>query len=189
MLSKNALAFVVAMTLYVTGHVYPQHTTDRLQPLVETSAQRILIAEQVAFAKWDSGAPVEDTSREEHLIVAATKAAQARGLDPSSTANFFRAQIEANKLIQYSLLADWRRLGKVPEHTAVDLVKTIRPQLDQLQTELITELIHTSNIRSRASCRTDIAKAVGKYVSEHKDSFGQLQAIALDRAMAAACTS
>jgi chorismate mutase len=187
--SKNVLALVVALTVYAIGKAYPQKITDRLRPLVETSAQRLVIAEQVALAKWDSGAPVEDTSREELVIVTATKAAEVRGLDPSSVANFFRAQIEANKLIQYSLLADWRRVGKAPDHMPVDLAKAIRPELDQLQTDLIVELVDTSRIRSSASCRTDMAKAVGKYVSEHKNSFGRLQAIALDRAMAAACTS
>jgi chorismate mutase len=187
--SKNVLALIVALTLYPTGKAYPQKTIEPLRTLVETSAQRLSLAEQVALAKWDSGGPVEDTSREEQVIVTATKAATVRGLDPASVANFFRAQIEANKLIQYSLLADWRRVGKAPDHTPVDLAKTIRPELDQLQTELIVELVDTSGVRSSASCRTDVAKAVGKYVSEHKSSFGHLQAIALDRAMAAACTS
>jgi chorismate mutase len=130
---------------------------DRLEPLVETSAQRLLIAKQVALAKWDSGAPVEDTSREEQVIVAAIKAAEGRGLDPSSVASFFRAQIEANKLVQYSLLSDWRRVGKVPEHTPVDLAKTIRPELDELQTKLIAELVDTSSVRSNSSCGTELA--------------------------------
>jgi chorismate mutase len=188
--SKHALALVAALTLCATGTTYPQNTTvDRLRPLVSTSAKRLFIAKRVALAKWDSGAPVEDASREEQVIVTATNAAEARGLDPSSVRSFFRAQIEANKLIQYSLLADWRRVGKAPGHASVDLAKTIRPELDQLQTELIAELVDTSSIRSSASCRTDMAKAVGEYVSEHKAIFGNLQAIALDRAMAASCAS
>jgi chorismate mutase len=43
--------------------------------------------------------------------------------------NFFKVQIEANKLIQYSLLAEWRRLGKAPHHTPVSLAGAIRPEL------------------------------------------------------------
>jgi chorismate mutase len=185
--SKNAMALALALTLSATVKAYAQKTIDRLEPLVETSAQRLLIAKQVALAKWDSGAPVEDTSREEQVIVAAIKAAEGRGLDPSSVASFFRAQIEANKLVQYSLLSDWRRVGKAPEHTPVDLAKTIRPELDELQIKLLSELVNTSGIRSSASCRTDMAIAVGKYVTDHKNSLGRLWAIALDRAMAAAC--
>jgi chorismate mutase-like protein len=114
------------------------------QALVETSARRLQIAQQVALAKWDSGAAVEDVAREEQVIAAATKLGEARGLDKSLVQNFFRAQIEANKIVQYSLLADWRRVGKTPEHSPVDLTKTIRPELDQVQTELIAELADTS---------------------------------------------
>ena len=101
--------------------------------------------------------------------------------------NFFRAQVDANKLVQYSLLAEWRRLGRAPDHKPVNLAGTIRRELDQLGTELIAELTETAALRASPSCPTDIAKAVGKYASAHKNSFDSLKAIALDRAMAAAC--
>jgi chorismate mutase len=42
-------------------------------------------------------------------------------------------------------------------------------------------------MRASSSCRADIAKAVGKYVSAHKKEFTPLRVIALDRAMAATC--
>ena len=164
-----------------------QGSADQLQRLVETSARRILIAEQVALAKWDSGAPVEDASREDHVIVSATKAGQSRGLDPASVSNFFRAQIEANKLVQYSLLAEWRRTGKAPDHTPVDLASKIRPELDEVDKTLIAELEESTAIRGSASCRMDIAKTVGRYVLAHENTLGPLQAIALDRALATAC--
>ena len=154
---------------------------------METSARRLAIAEQVALAKWDNGAPVEDASREDHIIVSAIKAGRSRGLDPTSVSNFFRAEIEANKLVQYSLLAEWRREGKAPDHAPVDLGRTIRPELDEVDKALITELEESTDIRASASCRIEIAKAAGKYVSAHKNSLGPLKAIALDRALAAAC--
>jgi chorismate mutase len=171
------------------GRAYPQHAVDELQALVATSAQRLAIADQVALAKWDNGMPVEDAPREDHVIVSATKAGQSRGLDPRSVANFFRAQIEANKLVQYSLLAEWRRVGKAPDHPSVDLASTIRPALDEVDKALIAELEETTTIRASAACRTDVAKAVGKYVSAHKDSVGPLTVIALDRVLATACIS
>jgi chorismate mutase len=186
-LNKTKLGLVVALTITAEATGYPQSAADHLQRLVEASAQRLVIAEQVALAKWDSGTPVEDTSREAQVIARAVKEGELRGLDQASVSNFFRAQIEANKLVQYSLLAEWRRVGKVPNHTPVNLAGTIRPELDQVQTTLITELAETVVIRASASCRTDIAKAVGKYVSAHKDSFSAPEAIALDRAMAATC--
>jgi chorismate mutase len=187
-LDKKKLAFLAACSIFATDRVYPQNTIDKLQHLVETSAQRLAIAEQVALAKWESGMPVDDVPREERVIVSAIRAGESRGLDQTAVSNFFRAQIEANKLVQYSLLAEWRRVGKAPDHPPANLANTIRPELDQLETALIAELAETAGIRASASCRADIAKAVGKYVSEHKNRFTALRAIALDRAMAASCT-
>jgi len=96
-------------------------TVDGVSANFGVSARRLAIAQQVAFAKWDSGAPVENASGEEHVIVSATEAGQLRGLNQTSVSNFFRAQIEANKLVQYSLLAEWHRVGKAPDHTPVIL--------------------------------------------------------------------
>jgi chorismate mutase len=187
-LDKKKLAFVAACAITTAGTPYPQSARDHLQRLVETSAQRIVVAEQITLAKWDSGMPVEDASREARVIASAVKAGKSRGLEEATVSNFFRAQIEANKLVQYSLLAEWRRAGKAPDHAPVDLAGMIRPQLNQLGTELIAELTETAALRTSASCRSDVAKAVGKYVSAHRNSFSSLKAIALDRAMAAACT-
>ena len=186
-LRPKKLAFVGTLVFCAQNVVCAQNTTSHLQRLVEISARRLVIAEQVALAKWDNGTPVEDPSREARILADAVSAGESKGLDPASVSNFFRAQIEANKLIQYSLLAEWRRTGKAPDHSPVNLVGTIRPELDQLQTELIAEMTETVVIRERVSCRTDIAQAVGKYVSAHKDSLTSLRAIALDRALAAAC--
>ena len=185
--NKQKMVFLGMLTLCAGRTAYPQSAADQLKQLVEISAQRLAIAGQVALAKWDSGAPVEDGSREDHVIVSVTKAGQSRGLDPTSVSNFFRAQIEANKLVQYVLLAEWRRVGKAPDHTPVDLASTIRPELDELDKALIAELQKSAAIRANASCRTDIAKAVGKYVSAHKNSLEPLNGIALDRALATAC--
>jgi chorismate mutase len=181
------LALIAAWIIFAKGSAYPQDAIDRLQALVGTSARRLAIAEQVALAKWDCGASVEDTSREDHIIVSAIKAGQARGLDPTSVSNFFRGEIEANKLVQYSLLAEWRRLGKAPDHAPVDLASTIRPELDEVDKALIAELEETTTIRASTSCRTAIAKAAGEYVSAHKKQFSPLKVVALDRALASAC--
>jgi len=181
------LAFIAAWTICVEGKKHPQNAIDKLLPLVETSAQRLALAEQVALAKWDTGTPVEDAPREAQVIASAIEAGESRGLEQKAVSNFFRAQIEANKLVQYSLLAEWRRAGKAPGHAPVNLAGTIRPELDRVQTALIAELAETSGIRASASGRTDIAKAVGEFVSAHKNSFSSLRLIALDRAMAAAC--
>jgi chorismate mutase len=67
-------------------------------------------------------------------------------------------------------------------------VKTIRPQLDEVQKSLIAELADTAEIRKSKMCRAAIAKAVGKYVSTHAQGNGSITASTLDRALAGACT-
>src|SRR3981189_3948635 len=96
-LSKRKLAVVVAFTIIGIGAARGQDAIDRLHPLVETSARRLLVAEQVALAKWDSGAAVEDLPREAQVIRDAVREGHSRGLDPTSISNFFKTQIEANK--------------------------------------------------------------------------------------------
>ena len=149
---------------------------------------RLMIGQQVALAKWDSGKVVEDTPREAQVILGATKDGVAKGLDEASVSNFFKAQIEANKFVQYALLADWYRAGKAPEHAPVDLLKVIRPQLDEVQKSLIAELVDTAALRTSKTCRADVAKAVGKYVSTHAHGGGPINAATLDRSLAGACT-
>jgi chorismate mutase len=84
-------------TIVGVGAMWGQSTIDRLQPLVETSAQRLVLAKQVALAKWDRRAPVEDPTREAQVITAAAKDGELKGLDRTFVSNFFAAQIEANK--------------------------------------------------------------------------------------------
>jgi len=185
--NKQKMVFLVMLSIYAATSACAQVESEHLQNLVDLSARRLVIAEQVAFAKWDNGMSVEDTSREDYVIASATKSGQSRGLDQTLVSNFFKAQIEANKLVQYSLLAEWRREGRAPDHTPVDLAGTIRAELDEVDKALIVELEESKVIRARPSCRTDIAKAVGKYASAHRKQFSSLKAIALDRALATAC--
>jgi chorismate mutase len=168
--------------------VRAQNAVDKLQPLVEMSARRLALAEQVALAKWDSHTSVEDPSREEQVIMSAVTEGKSRDLDGTFVSKFFRAQIEANKAVQYSLLANWYRAGRAPGHAPVSLANTVRPELDRLQTALIAALANTAAIRAGTTCHAEVAKAAGKYISAHKGDRWRLQAIALDRALAAACT-
>jgi len=169
------------------GAAAGQSGIGQFDPLVRTSARRLAIAEQVALSKWDSGAAVEDAPREAQVIQGAVKTGEAGGVDAVSVTKFFRAQIEANKVVQYSLLAEWRRHGSAPSHTPINLAGVIRPELDQLQAELVAELADTKEVRSGARCRIEMATAVGKYVAAHRKETSTLTEIALDRALSESC--
>jgi len=158
-----------------------------LSPLVESAAQRLAIGDEVALSKWDSGASVEDVAREEAVIANAVAQGQRANLAAADVTRFFKAQIEANKLVQYTLLATWRRAGYAPPHAPIDLKGTIRPELDRLQTKMITELAEAAPILESSECAKEVARAVGRYGFEHQFDPANLPVIALDRAMAGFC--
>jgi chorismate mutase len=109
------------------------------------------------------------------------------GLDPAVVSRFFRAQIEANKVVQSSLLSTWHRVGKAPDHQTKDLATTIRPQLDEIQKQLIEELATTASVRASSTCRLDLATAVSGYLTAHQLSPVDVQASALKQSLAAFC--
>ncbi|HWZ59372.1 MAG TPA: chorismate mutase [Gemmatimonadaceae bacterium] len=179
---------VSELSMAAIGTARARSVADGLRPLVETSARRLAIAEAVALSKWDSRTAVEDTLREAQVLARAVADGTARGLDQRAVTNFFRAQIEANKLVQYTLLSAWQRRGGPPPHGSIDLATTIRPQLDHVETELMTELVNTAAIRASADCPVGVAKAVTAHLAAHQYDLGPLEVIALDRALAATCT-
>ena len=88
--SNAKLAVVAAFAIGGMGAAYAQNAVEELQPLVETTAHRLMIGEQVALAKWDSGKLVEDAPREAQVILGAVKDGVAKGLDEASVSNFFQ---------------------------------------------------------------------------------------------------
>ena len=183
---QQQLTIGAILTVALTTATHAQSRIDRLQPLVGVSAKRLAIAERVALAKWDRGTAVEDAKREAQVVRAAVASAKEKGLSEQFISMFFGAQIEANKLIQYSLLAEWRRRGRAPEHKPIYL-GDIRQELNQLQEQLIQALANTRPAREPATCRADVAKAVGRYIAR-QPRYSPARAIALDRALATFCT-
>lgn len=161
--------------------------SEALLPLVAASAKRIILARDVALFKWDTGTPVEDTARERQVTETAARAAGARGLDAAFVANFFRAQIEASKIVQYSMLADWHRAGAAPAHSPISLAGVIRPQLDELGGILLDDLNKAAVLRNSKDCKTAVAVTVGQYLKDEERRFTPVESIALDRSMASFC--
>lgn len=180
-------AVCAAFLLLGARAAHAQHTGHLLRPLIESAAERLAIGDRVALSKWDTGTSVEDPARESAVISKAVAEGQQANLAATDTTRFFKAQIEANKLVQYELLSRWRRAGFAPPHAPVDLVDTIRPELDALQTKIIAALASANPVLENKACATQVARAVGRYTFEHQFELTSLQAIALDRAMAGFC--
>lgn len=108
--------------------------------LLDLIARRLALADAVARSKWNSGAPVEDLPREQAIVDAIGREAPRYGLTPAFAMDFFRAQIEASKVAQRALLAQWRVEARPPFADAPDLQRDVRPQLDALTPQLLDAL-------------------------------------------------
>ena len=183
--ARIVMIAVMAMSSVCDGRA--QTAVNQLQPMVETSARRLNLAREVALAKWENGTAVEDPPREEHVIASAVSEGKTEGLDPAVVSRFFRAQIEANKVVQSSLLSTWHKAGKAPDHPTKDLTTTIRPQLDEIQKQLIEDLVSTAPVRASPTCRLELEKAVSGYLTTNQLSAADVQATALKQSLAAFC--
>ena len=152
-----------------------------LEPLLNSIAERLTIADQVALSKWDSKKPVEDKKREQEVLASVIAQAPEYKLEPAAAEQFFSAQIEANKLVQYTHLSDWQFQGKAPDDPRPDLVQQIRPQLDDLQKRLLQQLADFTPLRTDPKCPQWLAEAV------HEPLNDPLRQLAMIRATAELC--
>ncbi|RAU47993.1 MULTISPECIES: chorismate mutase [unclassified Pseudomonas] len=139
-----------------------QHSTApiSLKPLLSLINERLEIADAVALTKWDSGQPVQDSDREATVIVDAQQQAEGYAITKKDAAQFMAAQIEANKLVQYGLLAMWHADGKAPATQRPDLTSQIRPRLDKLQMALLQQYAKFSPQRTDPACHAWLSQAI-----------------------------
>jgi chorismate mutase len=181
MLKHPALCVAIATSLLATSAFAA--APPELQPLLASIEQRLDIADQVALSKWDSKKAVEDRTREREVIAGAVVLAPQYKVEPAFVEQFFAAQIEANKLVQYGHLTDWRVAGKAPDSPRPDLVGHIRPQLDGLQKTLMEQLAAFVPYRTSVDCPQWVAQAVNQGERD------ELHRLALARATGELCTA
>ncbi|MCF4997973.1 chorismate mutase [Pseudomonas syringae] len=148
-----------ALLALLAGTAQAATAPDTLQPLLVTLNERLNIGDLVALTKWDSGKPIQDSAREAQVIANARTLATERKLDPEDVAQLIAAQMEANKLVQYGLLAKWQAAGAAPDTPRPDLGKQIRPRLDELQTRLLQQYAAFTPYRRDPNCSAWLATA------------------------------
>lgn len=115
----------------------PPGPTDPLMTLVAVMRERLDLMVQVARSKWNTGSPVEDLAREKSLADDVAERAPRYGLDPRVAATFFRAQIEAAKLVESVFIARWAQVHAGAFADAPDQLTAIRPKIDRLTEKLL----------------------------------------------------
>lgn len=129
-------------TICLFGCSAPREPDPTLSPLLDSIERRLALADAVALHKWDNRQPVQAIEREQQVLANIRRAAPTYQLDAHRAEAFFADQIEANKLVQYTLLHRWNNLRQAPDTPRRDLKADLRPQLDQLQAQLLQRLAH-----------------------------------------------
>ncbi|MGO1072657.1 chorismate mutase [Lysobacter sp. CA199] len=153
-----------------------------LQRLADLSAQRLLLADTVAASKRQSGKPVEDAAREQSQLETLGQQAAAHGLVREQATAFFKAQIEANKLVQYRLLAEPARAGRPA--APIDLAP-VRERLDGINADLLDSLAPALSESRGAACVQRTDRAQRQAARRHR--LDELHRIALSRAFGDLC--
>jgi len=98
---------------------------------------RLSVMQDVARYKWNNHSAIEAPDREQKLLDSVKTQAEQLGLPPEWAQHFFREQMEAAKLIQYQLFAQWRKEHQGTFTDVPDLAASIRPKLDTLTPQLL----------------------------------------------------
>jgi chorismate mutase len=148
---------------------------DPLSDLVALAARRIGTGDVVAAAKFGTPTAIDDPVREKQELDAVAAESPGLGINPAESAQFFRDQIEASKVVQRGLYQLWTAHTELRPTTKPDLTRTVRPELDALTTEIMRQLQVTTAARhSGAQCAAQSAAAVtdaGKPLDQlHRDA-------------------
>lgn len=156
-------------------------TPSALDKLVALCAERLLLADQVAASKAQTGKAVEDAAREAEQLTLLSAHAQTHHLAPEQVASFFRWQMEANKLIQYQLLATPLSSDGAPPIS----LEEIRTRLNLLNQELLQTLAPALAELQQGACNERLYRAIDAQAAQQK--LDALHRTALIRAFGDTC--
>jgi len=130
-------AFLIVMLL--PGCVaFSAQRENKIEHLIRLLHDRLALASEIAKAKFNSGAKVNDPNREALVLAAAMKQATGFGVDAGEARKLFVAQIESSKIAQAAFIHMWA--GQPKFDPIPDLVRDIRPKLDKLTTSILAAL-------------------------------------------------
>jgi chorismate mutase len=110
-----------------------------LRKLIELVVQRLTLAHDVAAVKYANGQPIDDSAREEEILRAVASAPEVSASYRQTEIQFFRDQIEANKVIQRGLYQRWHAHPEEVPDGSPGLAEELRPQLDRITAQIMLQ--------------------------------------------------
>ena len=117
-----------------------EHSQDVLFRVIN---ERLSHMEAVALFKAANQLAIEDLDREKIVLSNSQLAAANAGLNQAYVTDFFQAQIDVAKIIQYRHRAKW--LTEPVELISLDLNEVVRPLLTELGDQIILLIADTVN--------------------------------------------
>ncbi|MCK2216141.1 gamma subclass chorismate mutase AroQ [Actinomadura sp. ATCC 31491] len=159
MRSRSVWRVALVVVALVAG-LGPLQGPEALDGLVGLAVRRLRLADEVAAAKYVTGAPVTDAARERRLLERVGEESAGVGLAPAIGVRFFRAQIEAGKAVQRGLHARWRADPASAPRRPPDLATGVRPRLDRLTLPMVRLLLRLGPLREEPGrCRDALVRA------------------------------
>ncbi len=118
----------------------PATSPAAVAALLDLLGRRLELGVEVARTKWNTKAPIEDLARESVALDAIAAAATDAGVDPVAARRLLQAQIDGGKVLQRALHEQWTTQNQPPFVTTQDLATQLRPQLDEVTTQLVARL-------------------------------------------------
>ena len=161
------------------------HADDgNLYTLVDTAAQRLLTADDVAAFKWTDGGPITDPARVKVVLDAVAANAATQRIDPAYVREVFTDQINATEGVEYARFGQWKLDPGAAPTSAPDL-STSRSAIDGFNRTMVNEMaVHWDSLHGPA-CPAQRDDAVNAVVAAR--GFDPLYAQALQFATHAYC--
>lgn len=125
--------------------------------LLDLTAQRLRIADEVAHTKWNTHGAIEDLARERQVVTDTTTLAARQGVPEALAREYISAQIEANKAVQWTLHREWTQANTPPFAKTADLAGDIRPRLDALTSKLVDSLAKAAPVLASSNAAEMLA--------------------------------
>ncbi len=185
--SWHPLQIVKILAVALTLAASSLTSVGPLGELTDLAVERVQVADLVAAAKFGTTQPIDDPAREQQVLDTVRTKATALGLNPENAARFFRAQIEANKLVQRGLYARWTEHPEEVPQRRPDLGTEVRPILDRLTTEILAELKDTERLR-KPTLKCEIHATIAERSAVVLHHLDRLHENALAEAMRTVCS-
>jgi chorismate mutase len=182
--SSSAAVLTALVVLTTTAQASAAQRVS-LSPLADVAAERVLIADLVAAAKFGTTSPIDDPAREQVLLDTVAAKSVDLGIDPAVSARIFRDQIEANKDVQRGLFARWTEHPEQAPTERPDLATEVRPKLDLITTRLLEQIRDTGTLRRSPACHGHLIVAIVR--TDVARDLDRLHRRALDRSLDSFC--